>query len=478
MPNIDSKYYIRIGSNSEKEFINKTISLYSGLIVKANLYESSPGMLSSIFLGISSLKSNKQFIIDPVTHVFTFDPYNDGSIRTWQKVIQKNANKKLVEDLHLQDESDIVPTWIREIENPTSSQKDKVEIRGIKKAYRKLADIYFPEQIRDIIGLRALVPADFTNGVVEELNSNIYQYQKDILKLSKYSVEKYSEFKDELPSPAVILSPYFCINNTEWLNVMIKVWDSFSNIADPEHSALVLHVDPNYLSNNFDLILNELAKSKVKNVFIWLNAFNEEDASVDELIVYSELVNQLNKIGKKVYNFYSGGFSIFLIPFGLHAIINGPGYGMDRDSEPVIGGLPSAQYYIPTHHTRAPIAEAFDLIKENKLGASKSSFHDQICNCPICQDGIKRNANDLIIYFGELGDPVVGSDGNVRRFPTQEAHERCKYHFMLSRLIEFRWARNCSTNDAFDKLQSDQKLWVTNNRHLRDWETALRRTFV
>jgi hypothetical protein len=477
MPNDKAKYYIRIGSNAEKEFIYKTISLYSGLITKANLFESSPGMISGLILSIySSMK--KDFIIDPVTHVFSFNPNNPGSIRTWQKVLKKNAEKKIIEDLHLQSKDEIDPDWIRPIENPTSAQKDKVEVKGMKRAYRKLSDQLFPNELNKVIGLRALIPEDFTPEVIQLLNQNTYKYQKEILRLSKYNIEKYSDFTDDLPSPSFILSPYFCINSEKWFIVMKDIWNSFSSIFKDENIALVLHIDLDYLSSNSDLITSELIKSNCKNIFIWLNAYNEDSASQSELHIYARLVKELTSRQKTIYNLYSGGFSSFLIPFGLIGIANGPGYGMERDAEPVIGGLPTAQYYIPTLHKRLPVAEALTLILENQLGESKDSFHKQICNCPICQKGIQNSATDIYEFFAEPGERVEGVDGITRRFPTSQALERCKYHFMLSRLIEYGWAKKASHADVFNKLQNEKDLWKLSNQHLIEWETTLKDIFI
>ncbi len=474
MPKENKKYYIRIGSNSEKEFIYKTISLYSGLITKANLFESAPGMLSSLFLAISSSNLKKEFIIDPVTHVFSYDPYNSGSIRSWQKILRKNAIAKLIDDLPISSESEIHDSWIKEIDNPTSAQKDKVEVLGMKRAYRKLSELIFPEQIKKFIGLRALNTTDFSKELIDEFVVRTRDYQKNILSLSKYNLERYSDFTNELPSPSYILSPYFCISDDEWFNLMTNIWRSFTNVVDETKGALVLHVTLDYLSINIKKIIDELASIKLNNIFLWLNAFSEEEASLENLISYSKLIKGLNDSGKSVFNLYSGGFSIFLMPFGLFSIANGPGYGMDRDAEPVVGGLPTAQYYIPTHHTRLPVADAFNLIQENQLGLNKELFHQQICNCPICQEGIKLNASDMILFYGELGLPTIGIDGVERRFPSQLAHERCKYHFMLSRLIEFRWAQNSSQEDVFNRLNKEIKLWSKNNRHLIDWEESLK----
>jgi hypothetical protein len=172
---------------------------------------------------------------------------------------------------------------------------------------------------------------------------------------------------------------------------------------------------------------------------------------------------------------YSGGFSSFLLPFGLKGITNGPGYGMDKDSEPVVGGIPTAQYYIPSLHIRQTIVDTYNLIQETNLGKDKASFHRDICNCPICQKGINNGASDMIFYYGELGEPLTGKDGIDRSFPTSEAMEKCRFHFIFSRLIEYRWASKTSEEGAIRKLDEEINIWKKNGGHLLIWKDALQR---
>ncbi len=472
MPNNNSIYLIRIGSNSEKEYVKKTISLFSGLVARANLFESSPGMLSSMFLSISSPPLNKKYIIDPATYVFAIDPNHEGSIRNWQKINKDNVSKKLVEDLRLSDTSEIKDDWIREIENPKPTQKNKVEIRGIKKAYRKLADLFFPEEISNFIGRRAIVPSDINQTCISYLVEKTILYQINAISSSKYSIDKYSDFKNEIPEPSFILSPYFNIINNEWFEIMKKVWKIFDS-TNNDKSALVVHVDISFLNLNLDEIIQTLSSLKTETIFLWINKFNEDTAQLNYISNFIFFIRNLTERGKKIINLYAGGLSPLLIPYGLAGMVNGPGYGMDKDSEPVIGGIPTAQFYIPTLHRRLPVGESFDLIQTNALGQDKVRFHKEICNCPICKSGIDKGVRDLIFFYGELGEPQKGKDGLYRRFPTTEALERCKFHFIFSRLLEFRWALYASQEDVIRRLDNEISLWKHGEEHLTIWRSLL-----
>lgn len=141
-------FFIRIGSNSEKNYIYKSVPFFNAIIAKASLFESSSGLLSSLFIKLNIQKKESAFIIDPNTYVFALDPNNDWSIRSWVKCKRREALKKLKENLRLPDGADISDS-IRPVEKPKEADKEKVEIKTVKSSYRRLADKYFLKNIRD-----------------------------------------------------------------------------------------------------------------------------------------------------------------------------------------------------------------------------------------------------------------------------------------------------------------------------------------
>lgn len=195
-------------------------------------------------------------------------------------------------------------------------------------------------------------------------------------------------------------------------------------------------------------------------------------AKEDELVRYVDFIKTLSQNGKLLIDLYSGGFSTFLIPLGLAGITNGPGYGMDREIEPVQGGVPAAQYYIPTRHTRQQVLESYQLMYTNDI-ISKEDFHKKVCNCPICKTGIKATAAEMTTYFGELGKPKPDKNGNFRSYPSTLAMERCAFHFILARLIEFKWAISANERDIISRIDSEISIWKKSNKHLLTWRNAL-----
>ena len=62
-----SEVFLRLGSHSEKQYVLKTYHLFSGVLVGANLLESTPGATVSFALNV--LNKQKSFAIDPMTYI-------------------------------------------------------------------------------------------------------------------------------------------------------------------------------------------------------------------------------------------------------------------------------------------------------------------------------------------------------------------------------------------------------------------------
>lgn len=467
------EFFLRIGSVAEKQCLEKTAALFSGVIARANLFEAAPGMMSGTLLRLSSAKQSSPYIIDPVTYVYAINPDNEASVRSWQIVHRDRAESKLRKDLNLTPGSRIHPDWIREIKSPKEHQTEKVEVYGVIRAYRKLADKFFADDLARVAGQRRIEPDDFHEPKVLELFvSSVLTYQKGVMS-SYYDAKDYDEFRDGIPEPELLISPYFMVSDTDWLDFMERIWHAFDEQCPPDRSATILQCRIHFLEDNYERILDSILRTKISSVFLWIDDFVEGQSSEDDLSTFVRFVVELASSGKRVINLYAGGLSTLLFPFGLTGVVNNPGYGMERPFEPVKAGLPTAQYYIPSRHTRHPVLDAYDRISKRGHSTSKEDFYQRICGCPICKDGIQTGAQDMIMYFGELGPPRIGKDGVKRRFASAAALERCRYHFLLSRLLEFRWARQATKADVIRKLELDIKEWGEDANHLTIWRDVL-----
>jgi hypothetical protein len=196
---MDKKYFVlRIGSNNEKIYVYKTLSLFSAILTKANYFESSKGFLSALFLRINSIKKKEEsfFIIDPVTYAYGLNPQNDWSILSWRKVQKDQAEKVIREELRIPQKEKIGSDLKRQIPNPKGSQIGKVEVLVPNRAYRKIADEYFSgiDKLKNAIGKRAILANDFDDQNIGRFVQNVIEYQLNALE-SYYLSPKYETFQ-------------------------------------------------------------------------------------------------------------------------------------------------------------------------------------------------------------------------------------------------------------------------------------------
>src|SRR5580700_9409060 len=166
MPNTRPEVFLRMGSHAEKQYILKTLKLFRGVIVGANLLESTPGATVSLALKIrGSLK--RQFAIDPMTYVFGMD----------LSYIQSEGMKKA----------------------------------GLKKSFSGLAKL-FGDPIASVVAQgRPVRPSDFDSEAVERLASTTCEYQLNRMREIWQNDPQFSEFAGELHSPSFTFAPYFYI---------------------------------------------------------------------------------------------------------------------------------------------------------------------------------------------------------------------------------------------------------------------------
>lgn len=98
MPSVDPSIIIRLGSHSEKSYVEKMAKQLDGVIVGANLVEATPGATASLL----GKKLGIPYYIDPMTYAYGCDLGWIKSLqgKTGKKRIHfKRSYKKLAEEL-------------------------------------------------------------------------------------------------------------------------------------------------------------------------------------------------------------------------------------------------------------------------------------------------------------------------------------------------------------------------------------------
>lgn len=482
----DPLFLLRMGSNSEKKVVEKTASMFSGLLLRANYFESAAGSLSIMLLEYTKKHVGRGYVIDPATYVFGLPPDtgNDGwSIRSWKRSVRRsNAEVLLRRDLKM-DASEAIPeSWIRPFFKDNRDMSPMVQYWGMTTAYRRLADSYFEEAVARVVGRRAICPADI--GWAQEQGS---YPGEDLSRSFADFVQRTTDYQlnavknalaaSGLPdldvdiTPTFVLSPYFQISEAGDLGVMKAIWSTFRKVYPGENGAAVLLIDQDVLSKSLDDIVSAIVGSQLKHVFFWIPTLKEEQAQSGSLHAVAELVVRLSNEGIGAINLYAGGFSTALLKFGMEGIVNGPGYGTDRDVQPVRGGMPQAKYYLPQSHSRKDINDTLEIVSLWPEARSREGFLKTVCGCPICRDGIRQSFSDLVMYFGEA---VRARNGNSDRYvSSRRALERCSYHFIFARLLEFTRVCESDKHSIVEQLHLDAKKCNGKADHVERWAQLL-----
>lgn len=470
---MSNSLWLRINANNEKQYIEKLGRFFSGILFRGNFFESSPGMCSSLAIAMASPNSRTTFAIDPVTYVFSLNPTSDWSIRHWRKVTREKAKGALRSDLMLQTNEPIAPGWVREIQHPGKRDKDKVEIFGIRKAYRELATKTFAgidfKIGREPIGLDQLR----RNGIIERLVESTIRYQRTAV-ASRFQGKKFQGLERAIPGPGLIFSPYFPIDSKDWLSIHQRIWEEFDKQVPDTSRIIVVTCSAKFLRENFAVITSAISRSSAQNVAIWLDGFEEETAGLDDLVCFRNFIRSVRDMDKECLNLFGGGFTSCLFQFGVSCVLS-CGYGESKAIEPLSGGFPTAKFYLPARLLRRPVGDIFDLIKRANKGKTKRDYGQEICNCAICKDELDLDLSRFVEFFGELGDPKPFGDG-TRRFPTGRAMERCKFQYLLSRMREFRQMQYASVAESIAKLNTTVESWSSVSAsfaHLQTWRDAL-----
>ncbi len=176
--------FLRLGSHAEKEYVEKTLKRFDGLIVGANLLEATPGATSSLIVKLCGKSTGVAYVIDPMTYAF-------GAY------IDPETGKSRV-DLD----------WIKS-DQKVKGNKGKY-IRAIKSSYQKLADTLGTTFLTACSNSCAIQPDDLASGGVRKnVCESVLEYQRHRISQVFAADPEYKDVADRVPPPICLLAPYF-----------------------------------------------------------------------------------------------------------------------------------------------------------------------------------------------------------------------------------------------------------------------------
>lgn len=447
----DAQVILRMGSHSEKEYIEKLIHLFDGIAIGANLVEATPGATASFLVKICGKRKRVPLYFDPMTYAY-------GSY------VDPQTNK-------VRNDLD----WIK------SDQKKKGRvIRDFKSSYRKLAEKLGAPFSTALSRKAAITPDDFTaEDLLQDMCRRGAEYQLSRLQKEFENDPEYAQFVDQVPAPRVVFAPYFYIEPSrmhDWMELCSRMATQTARLDLRVPIHMVLCAPDHYLANNefLNWASSEIPATGVQGVWLWFSRFDEYLADERKLRALRELVEALGK-DLEVFNMHGGFFSLSLSKYGLSGISHGVGYGEQKDVIPVIGqSTPTVQYYLPALNRRLSVPQIERCFTD--LGVvSPKEFYELVCDCAICKGVVTTNLSQ----FREFGDRHLSTPDAKRLAQTPAAAKRCRFHFLLNRSNERMWVRGADKDKILGRLRSAVQRWSntilgSQAQRLALWESVLR----
>lgn len=441
---IAGPHLVRYGIAADQKYlVDEFLETYDQLVINASMVAY---MSAGLAFFITQRTKNKPYFIDPQTHAFQHG--------------------------------------VEYLQSSSENSEGK-----IKKSIKVLIEGY-GDPVKQIIDKnQSILPEDFENSKGRKgFCERVIKFQLETIAKKAQESENAEYWKflkekgivaDNSFKPSFVVAPYFYITGntfSEWLKVNIDCAKDSKSIAENEKSALAVQIviSKDVLSNSEQI--DELIKkystiNKPAAFLIWIDSFSEQRASKEALKGFIKLAKGLRDSAPAI-NLYGGFFSVMLNHLGILAgVTHGLEYGEDRAVIPVGGGVPIAKFYLPTLHSRLLFRDAVRAVRQLDGMENIDKFHEQVCNCKLCQDVISKNPNE---DFEKFGEEKPGRNG--RQYPTPETKDNSVRHYMWCKQEEYKHKTN--TPEILEQLKTSGErlkrvLGLENTEHCNKWAEVL-----
>jgi len=272
----------------------------------------------------------------------------------------------------------------------------------------------------------------------------------------------------------------------EWLKINIacyqKTQEFFKDL--PIYLGLVLSKER---LNDGAEIIEAISSVKPNGVLLWIDEHVEETLGGDEIVRYVSFLQRLDKVVDTTYNSHGGYLSILLCHSEAGSLLDGVGhsmnYGEHRAVVPIGGGLPMAQFYLLSVHSRLRWGDAASIVQPIGWLGSTERYRQNVCTCHQCLDLIEETGSAeaaFDVYGRSHPVTITRRTGVIVRleYPTREAKQSATRHYLYNKVKEFKdiGEKNFSQllvelSSAYDTISSDTGEDFVG--HLFTWNEAL-----
>lgn len=409
--------WIRFGPHKKREFLKDYASLYDGLAVPAHIlayqYKATPTLLW--------MCADRPFFVDPMTHALAGH-------------------------------------------EPRSTLKPSVA---------KLAEVAYSIPA-EMLSKGALLTwmHELSDTALSEFVMNVLRFEREFAldSFAKYGSRYVADdFGKHIFIPKFLQAPYVCADSPETVGLGARILSATPEVYEGVPVYPTLHVSARVLAEYGD----QLAQTgHQRGTVLWVDGFDEADATDDEIYALGCLVKVLSRQGGQqpppIIALHAGYFTMTLHTLGLGGISHGTLFGENRSWTAATGksGPPPIRYYIRQLHQFYPLDAAV------RLCEAEPSL---LCDCGACRRVVRGNPQRIAEYARE--------------------EELAEIHFLYNRYLEKRQVGSSSLEqvadelelcaDAYENINTVTKPYktpagvrekpVATVDHLRTWRDALRR---
>lgn len=432
-------------------------SLYDIIALNGNIVSNTPEGVAGFIA-----TAGKDFYIDPQTHAF------------------QHAT------IHLK----------RDVSDKEAGEPPEYEFKpSIEKLAKERLDGPFADVIQKDRPIRTTSFLDGSNNIQNDVVDLVCQRIGDF-QLNTMLAELDDEAKELIGDisklqPKFLISPYFCLAVhpwREWLKINVACYRRMRELFEdlPTYFGLVLSRDR---LNDRDEIIDALSSVNPDGILLWIDEHVEEALGKAEIERYVSLLHGLDQVSDTIYNSHGGYLSILLCHSEAGGLLNGVGhamnYGEHRAIVPIGGGLPMAQFYLLSVHSRLRYADAASIIQPKGWLSSIEQYRENVCRCHQCQELLeeKGGAEAAFAEYGKSSPVTIRRrSGTIVRleYPTKGAKQAATRHYLYNKAKEFEDIQEKNFRellreiiDAYNAISSDAGEDFVG--HLFTWHEALSR---
>ena len=306
-----SEMLIRINTTREANWMN-SLNTNVTIVMPSHILETFNKTMVS-FLA----KSNRKYIVDPMTHVFA-EPRDVEEKQWFSKLSTKYG----------------IPT-VRDSDD------------------RKLS----PD---------ALVGDDCPPDRLEKFVENVMHYQRKTISKTVQEISDFMDFESDAARPPTrqprwIIPPYFFINSTksDWMGVNTEAARlAVAHKRGKEEVFAAIMLDSACMMDGevVDSIVSAYDIDGLDGYMLWPVHLDENLATKPELSGFLRFVRKLSGCCRPIYNMYGGLLSFMMLKHGMTGVSHSIGYGERRIPFEVGGAKSDVRFYQPCLHSHVPLA--------------------------------------------------------------------------------------------------------------------------